>query len=526
MFDLLIKGAEIYDGSGGEAYTADLAISDDKIAGIGIFEETCAKKCIDARGLCLFPGLIDTHTHSDIALLNAPERTEAVLQGVTSEIISACGIGVLPMTSGRNSYLKSVTAITGTMTEEKPFTNLTEYAAAVGKSGTNYGVQVPHSPLRVEAVGFCDVPVGKKEMDRLKGLLKESLEEGACAFSTGLAYYPASFCDTAELVELCKVAAEYDVPFCTHLRSVINRYFDKNTFDATEEALEIAQKSGVHLHFSHRRTVQANVGQVASVLSPIIRGNQAGFQVTADFYPYPVGAGYVAVYLPLSLMNGDLRFTLSHLNTPEKQAAVGKEMEERIPNLADGIFIHAPKHPDYVGHSYAEVIAETGESVGTMLARFLYEEELDGGYRPHITLNEEQIAAMEKDFAEIIKSPYYMVGSDTLPLQMMPHPRSCGTFPKMLRIAREQRIPLSLMANRLCKNPATVFGMKKRGEIKKGYFADITLFDKNTVCERNSFADTTKAPTGIPYVIVGGKLAVEKGKATGALGGGLVKRNQ
>ncbi len=525
MFDLLIRDAQIYDGNGGEPFVADLAISDGKIADIGDFHEASAQKTIDARGLSLFPGFIDTHTHSDIALLNAPERTEALLQGITSEVISACGIGVLPMTEGRDKYLKSVTAITGTMRENRAFQNLTEYAAAIGKSGTNYAVSVPHSPLRVEAVGFCDVPMGKKEMDRMKGLLKESLEEGACSFSTGLAYYPASFCDTEELVELCKVAAEFDVPFCTHLRSVINRYFDKNSFDATGEALEIARKSGVRLHYSHRRTVQANIGQVDSVLSPINEGNTQGMKITADFYPYPVGAGYVAVYLPLPLMNGDLSFTLSHLDSAEKQAAVGKEMEARIPNLSDGIFIHAPKHPDYVGRSYEEIVAETGESVGTMLARFLFEEELDGGYRPHITISPDQEKAMERDFAEIIKNPYYMVGSDTLPLQMMPHPRSCGTFPKMLRIAREQNIPLSLMANRLCKSPATVFGMKHRGEIKKGNFADVTLFDKNLVSEQNSFALTTKAPIGIPYVIVGGELAVEDGKATGALAGGLLKRN-
>ncbi len=525
MFDLLIKGATVYDGNGGAPYSADIAVMGDIIADIGAFEEKDAKRVIDAKGLCLFPGFIDTHTHSDIALLNVPDRKEAVLQGITTEVISACGIGVLPMSKGRDEYLKSVTAITGTMDPNKPFTNLSEYEKAVGKSGTNYAVQVPHSPLRIEAVGTQDVPMGKKEMDRMKALLAESLEAGACAFSTGLAYYPASFCDTKELVELCKVAAEYNVPFCTHLRTVINKYFDKNTFNAVDEALEIARESGVHLHYSHRRTTMGNIGDVEGVLAPILKGNSEGMKVTADFYPYPVGAGYVAVYLPLSVMNGDLSYTLSCLDTEEKRNAIAKEMEARIPNLLDGVFIHAPKHPDYVGHSYEEIIAETGESIGQMLTRFLFEEELDGGYRPNINLTDEQIARMEQDFVEIIKSPYYMVGSDTLPLQMKPHPRSCGTFPKILRIAREHNIPLELMANRLCKNPATVFGMKNRGVIKKGAFADITLFDKNTVGENNTFDEPTLAPNGISYVVVNGEIKVEGGKMTKICSGRLIKRN-
>lgn len=477
MYDILIRGAEVYDGSGGKPYVADVAVRDGRIVCVGNPEPLPAKQAVDGRGKCLLPGFIDAHTHSDVVTINHHSREEALRQGITTEVLGSCGIGVVPMTEGREDYLYSVRAITGTPHGMEGIHSVDSYFKTVGNAATNYALQLAHCPVRIGAVGNRDIPIGKTEMAAMEALAHKAFEEGACGFSTGLAYFPCAFSDTEEVVRLCCVAREHGVPFTIHQRSVVNRHFP-NGIAPLGEAFEIARKSGVHLHLSHYKTRKANAGNVEQVVRPIEEGLQEGLHITADFYPYPAGCGYIAVFLPAWVMEGSTQDVLSRMADPKLRDRILAEMEKDPKKLADGTFSHAPKHPQYLGRSFEEVAASTGERVSELLLRFLLEEELDGGYIPHMDFGEEILARFREDYAQLICKPYYMLGSDTLPLQDRPHMRTFDTFPKMLRIAGQQGVPLETLANRFSAAPAQVFGLENRGKIAPGYQADLLLFNK------------------------------------------------
>ena len=476
MYDILIRGAEIFDGTGGAPFFADVAVAGGRIAAVGSrLPAESAAQVIEADGMCLLPGFIDAHTHSDVMELLHASREEALRQGITTEVVGSCGIGVVPMRQGQDDYIRTVTSIVGDPGPMGSVHSVDDYFRAVGNAGTNYAFQVAHSPIRIAAVGNRDVSVGEAELAAMEAVAHRAFEEGACAFSTGLAYYPASYCDTNEVVRLCRVAKEHGVPFTIHQRSVVNRHFP-NGIDPLGESFEIARQSGVHLHLSHYKTRMATVGRVESVTGPIERALDEGLSVTADFYPYPAGCGYIAVFLPPWVMEGDTDEVLERLADPALRGRILRAMEADPAKLADGIFTHAPRHPEYLDRSFTEVAAETGEKVSELLLRFLLEEELDGGYTPHMDLPPEKAERFEADCAELISKPYYMLGSDTLPAHDRPHPRTFDSFPRMLRIARKNAVPLELLVSRLCAGPAKVFALEGRGLIREGYFADLLLF--------------------------------------------------
>jgi len=477
MYDILIKGAEIYDGTGEAPFIADVAVSGDRIAAVGQLPAESAKQVVNADGMCLLPGFIDSHTHSDAMELLHHSREEAIRQGITTEVVGSCGIGIVPMWKGQDDYISTIISVTGYPGPMGSVNSVDDYFNAVGNAGTNYAFQVAHSPIRIAAVGNRDVNIGEKEMAAMESVAHKAFEDGACAFSTGLAYYPASYCDTEEVVKLCRVSAEHNAPFTIHQRSVINRHFP-NGIDPLGESFEIARKSGVHLHLSHYKTRKATVGQVSAVTGPIEKALAEGMSVTADFYPYPSGCGHINVFLPTWAMEGDSADVLARLADPKLRERIISTLDAD-PRINDGSFTHAPKHPEYLDRTFADVAKETGEKVSEMLVRFLLEEELEGGYAPGLELSEEKAARFEQDCADLISKPYYMLGSDTLPAQGSPHPRTFDAFPKMVRIANKCGVPIQTLANRMCAGPAKVFGLENRGMIKNGCFADILLYRKN-----------------------------------------------
>lgn len=483
MYDILIRGAEIFDGSGGKPFTGDVAVRDGRIVSVGAAEPPAAMQVVDGRGKYLMPGFIDAHTHSDVVTMNHHSREEALKQGITTEILGSCGIGVVPMDAGKEDYLKSVRAIMGSPRSMEGICSVDSYFKTVGNAATNYALQLAHCPVRIGAVGNRDVPIGKPEMAAMEAAAHRAFEEGACGFSTGLAYFPCAYSDTEEVVRLCCVAREHGVPFTIHQRSVVNRHFP-NGIDPLGEAFEIARKSGVHLHLSHYKTRKANVGNVAEVVRPIEEGLSEGLHITADFYPYPAGCGYIAVFLPAWVMDGSTEDALSRMADPKLRDRILADMEKDPKKLADGFFSHAPKHPQYLGHSFEEVAASTGERVSELLLRFLLEEELDGGYIPHMDFGDRILEQFQADYAQLIRKPYYMLGSDTLPMQDRPHPRTFDTFPKMLKVARKHGVEPEVLANRFAAAPAQVFGLEGRGQIAPGFHADLLLFNKEEDADR------------------------------------------
>ncbi len=477
MRPLHLKNARICDGSGRPPVTGEVYAAEGRILAVGpSLPDDSAAEEIDLGGDYLLPGFLDVHTHSEAALVNGSCRREAVLQGVTTEICGNCGIGLAPLSEEKRGYLRLARSVTGTPHADVPTTGIGALLGARREYGTNFAVLAAHSPLRAEAVGFGAEEMTPDGLERMKTLLRAAFLEGACGFSTGLAYYPASFCGTQEIVELCRVAKDFGLPFCIHQRSVANRYFPEGV-RPLEEAFQIAEESGAHLQLSHYKTRAGSLGRTEELLRPIEEGLRRGVSVTADFYPYPVGCGSVAVVLPLWVMDGGFEAALERLRDASLTSRIAADIDAAYPGAAAYVFTHAPAHPGWVDRTFAEVARERGQSVPEMLVRFLAEEELDGGYMP---LEREQVEGdrrFDADFAELLRKEYYMVGSDTLPLHEKPHPRSSGAFRRALEIAREHGIPPETLARRLAGRPAEVFRLKDRGGIAPGRWADLTVLD-------------------------------------------------
>lgn len=522
MLDYLIRGGTVCDGQNEQSYIADVGISGDRIAGIGSFPDAVAKFIIDASGKYVLPGMIDVHSHSDIWLFDNPDREEAITQGITTEIVGPCGIGVFPLTGDGNNYLKTVRAIIGDSI--RSFTSCGEYLSSLPKTSLNVAAHVSHSPLRGEAMGYADVIPTQDNQKKLLYLTRMAFEEGACALSTGLAYFPAAYGSTDEVASLCKVAKEFDAPVCIHQRTALRK--PDPSFSSKEEVLEFARRSGARLQYSHFRTTPSTAGKVEELLEPIYRGLSEGLSITADFYPFPIGAGYTAVILPMWAMENGIKHTLAILSDPKIRPELVKEVLRNNPMLKNGVVIHAPKHPGYIGRTYEDIADERGQDVTNMLLDMLLEEELDVGYQLIRNFRSEDLIHQEKDFVALLEKPFYMLGSDSLPGQMHRHPRSSGAFAKMLRLAFKYDMNMATFAKHVSSNPAGLFGLAKRGSLQKGYYADLIVVDGGNVTESATFENPWGLSKGVEKVFVNGTLTCDNGKLTGSLAGRALYRGK
>jgi len=516
MFSVIIENATIVDGTGNKPYKADIAILNDRISYIGDCNKIEATQRINAESLVVLPGFIDVHTHSDVIYYTQPNRDEAICQGITTEITGSCGIGTFPLSRSYDDYEPTMRGILGHRISRSPYKSTGEYLSSLPKTGLNVAAQLAHSPLRAEAVGYSDVPLVGESLKSAINLMKKSLDEGAVSFSTGLSYYPASFGDTEELVELCKVAKQYDVPICAHLRSVLRKPIPN--YDKRNELLEIGERTGIRIHYSHYRTTPDTVGNLHAHFAPIERGLSEGLSVTADIYPYPIGAGFCPVYLPLWAMDGGYSSIMKRLQDKSMRKQIIEDLSFSFPPIQNGRFLHAPHHPEYLGRTYQEIAKERNQTIAEMLVDLLREEELNLGFS-HGEFTSEQERALEKDFTQILSKPYYMGGSDAIAVHSFPHPRTFGAFSKLVRLCYEHSVPIEIVANRLSNLPAQLFQLKDRGEIAVGKFADLCLFTPGNPTDMATFSDPQKLAIGMEHVIINGDFVLKNGELTGTLAG-------
>jgi N-acyl-D-amino-acid deacylase len=523
--DILIKNGMIVDGTEKERYKGNIAIKDGKIAAILDTEtEVEAREVIDANWQIVAPGFIDTHVHSDLMLLWDRQHASGLCQGVTTEILGQDGLSYAPL-SYENLMMnyKFLAGLNGIPDIPLDWSTVREYRMKFDKTvAINTAYQVPHGALRLETLGMQDLPLVGKNMDKAKALLDEGLKEGAVAFSTGLSYYPCSFSDTEEMVELCKVVADNNSVYVTHIRTV----FRDQPFDAVIESIKIAERSGAKLHFSHYRTSIPKAGKVYEIMKDIDDAYQRGVDVSLELYPYPSGSGYVVIWLPLWSCEGGYDAILERLANPKLRPKLIEGIEQNtIP--VGGYFTHLPKNSQYIGRSFWDVAKERGQSVPDMLCDLLLEENLQVGYHdssPSIFEDLDSWHPFNKDCLELLSRPYYMVGSDGIPLGKNPHPRAFGTFPRLLRFCREYGFSLEKMINRMTKVPAERFGLKDRGVLKADYAGDIVIFDHEKVTDTATYSLSRSAPIGISYVLVNGEVAVREEKVTGVIAGRALER--
>ena len=525
MFDVVIIGGTVVDGTGGPAHRADVGVIGDKVDAIGDLGQAEARRVIDATGMVVSPGFIDTHAHSDGALLMDPQHANGLRQGITTEILGQDGLSYAPLSQANyRVYRRYLAGILGEPPEDLDMSSVAAFRSHYDKKvAINTAYCVAHGAVRLETVGFHDVPLTGDSLKQAKRLITEGIEQGAVGFATGMSYHPNSWSDTEEMVELCKATQASDGVYVTHLRNVnVDRAFGGG---GVPEALEIGRRSGVKVHFSHFRTQPDSPGQVAEIMEPIDKAKAEGVDCTLELYPYASGSSFPISFLPSYAHEGGPDAIMRRLRDPaERKSLIDYLDNDYSRPLDEAVFSYVPSNPSVEGTTLPFVAAQRGVSLGEALVDLISESDGQVGYFGSPPDNVAAWRQVSRDCVELLSRPDYMVGSDSIPLGSSPHPRAYGTFPRFLgRLRRAfDIISLEQMVQRMTDNPARRFGLEHRGRVEKGYFADIVVFDAEHLIDNATYDDPKQFPTGVLYVLVNGSVAVDAERCTGVLAGRAV----
>ena len=525
MFDVIITGGTVVDGSGEPGFRADVGIVGERIQAQGDLSDAVARRVINATGLTVSPGFIDTHAHSDGVLLTDPQHANGLRQGITTEILGQDGLSYAPMSSDNyKMYRRYLSGILGEPPEDLDMSSVAAFRSHYHKKvSINTAYNIAHGAIRLETVGFEDAPLRGDALETALDLVRQGMEDGAVGFATGMSYHPNAWSDTYELIAICRVVAEYGGVYTTHLRDVnTDRGFGGG---GIPEALEIGRRSGVKVHFSHHRTDASTAGQVAERVELIDQAKAQGVDCTLELYPYPTGSSFPLSFLPSDIHRGGVDDIIPRLSVQRIRDRIIDELESNPRRtLNDAVLTYMKNNKDLEGMSIPDIAQQRGKGLGETLLDLLIEEEGQICYRgapPDSVRVWDQIS---RDAMDFLAREDYMVGSDAIPIGSMPHPRAYGCFPRFLGRLRKKHPVISLeqTVQRMTDNAARRFGLTDRGLIKEGYFADIVVFDAEHIIDNATYDDPVQFPTGIPFVLVNGSVAVDSEHCTGVMAGQAV----
>ena len=475
--DFIIRNARLIDGSGGPSYPGDLAVQDDRIIALGDLAHLQAGVEIDAAGCALAPGFIDVHTHDDRALLANPLMQCKISQGVTSVVTGNCGVSLAPLKTSRkppppldligedaSAYFADFSAYLNALDQAPPALNAL--------------CQVGHASLRVEIMDSLDRPATASEIKHMRGRLEQALEDGAIGLSTGLFYPPAQAAPTTEIIELARALHGAGAIHTTHMR-----YETDHITDSLNETFTIGRSADVPVVISHHKCAgQQNHGRSRETL-PIIDAARNQQRVGLDAYPYVAGS---------TVLN------------PQRMMGASKVL-----------ITWSRPHPEMKGRDLAEIAAEWGLSI----------EQAANQLQPAGAI---YFVMSEEDVRRILAYPHTMIGSDGLPHDEHPHPRLWGTFPRVLgHYARDEGLfSLEEAVRKMTGLPAAQFGLQDRGVLRTGAYADLVLFNPDTVIDQSDFDHPTTPAAGIEHVWVNGRLVWRDGAATGERPGRALRLQQ
>ena len=361
-FDLILSGGQLLDGTGTPAVAADLGVIGEKIEAIGDLSRAQARRVIPLQGLTLAPGFIDTHTHSEGALLHDPQHANGLRQGITTEIVGLDGMSWAPLSPPNfRLYARYLGGILGDPPLELDMSSIAAFRAHYHrKAAINVACLVPHGALRLELLGFRDLPLREEALQTAGRMVRQGIEQGAVGFSTGAAYYPGYWADTRELVELCRAVGEAGGVYVNEPRvGTPERAFGGG---GILEGLEIARQSGVPIHFAHLRTTEQTAGQLQELTAPIDRAQAQGVDCTMDIYPYPSGSSIAVSFLPGDMQEGGPDAILERLADPGRRRAIEDHLENRLfAPLEPVTFSYLPRNSHLEGKSLAEAARRRGD---------------------------------------------------------------------------------------------------------------------------------------------------------------------
>lgn len=525
QFDIIIKNGLIIDGTGTAPVKMDIGIKAGKIVAIDKLSQASADETIYANGLVVAPGFIDIHTHTDIELLVNSKAESKIRQGVTTEIGGNCGGSPFPLNEEDvKQYEQNIFKTYGIKTNWREIAGFLK-ALEQNKISINYATFTGHGALRAFAVGRNDVPPTPEQMEIMKAQLAASMKNGSLGLSTGLEYAPGSYASTDELIELCKVVSAHDGVYATHMRNE-----DDAVEEAIEEALKICKQAHVATQISHFKACnKTNWHKVDHMLEMIESAADSGLPVLADRYPYIAYSTGLTVFLPLWSRQGSTDEILARLEDKTLIPKIKEFAESRGQRIGgwDRVVIascFSDNNKKWEGKSIQQASEASNLPTFDFIRTLLIEE------RNRVDIV--GFAMDEGNLKKVLASPLVTIGSDgsaVAPYGALgkgkPHPRFYGTFPRVLgKYAREEKIfDLATAVKKMTSMPAHKLGLKNRGTIQKGCFADITIFDPKTVIDNATFVDPHQYPTGIEYVLVNGKITISKGNHTGQTAGQILR---
>ena len=528
MLDLKIEGAQVVDGTGAAGQRTDVGVRDDVIVAVGDLSRQHAGRSLNASGKVLAPGFIDMHSHSDWALWDNRRAESKIRQGVTTEVVGNCGFSPAPVVS---EFLDDLRGFALYLPQGLDFSwrSFGEYLQALDRGGLalNVAQLVGHGTLRIGAMGFARRPPTAAEVTAMQSLLAEAMDEGAFGMSTGLIYAPGSYSDTAEIVAVASAAARRRGFYASHMRGE-----GATLLPAVKEAITVGREAAMPVQISHLKAAgRPNWGKVADALTLIDAARAEGLDVLADAYPYTASSTSLRTLLPDRVLEGGLDGMLKRLRDPGERARIraditgtgGESMALRV-GWDNIMLVGMRTRRDAEGRRLSELAAaRTSEPVDTLLDLLL-----DENGRGSVILFQMD----EQDLRRALAHPAVMIGSDGSSLAptgaraaTKPHPRSYGTFPRVLgEYAREQRtLTLPQAVHKMTGLPARRLGLTDRGVIRVGARADLVVFDARRVVDVATYDDPHRYPAGIEHVLVNGRFVIKDGEHTGSLPGRVLR---
>ena len=520
-FDIIIKGGVVYDGTGRPPRKVDVGIKGHRIAAIGNLSRATAASVVDASGLAVAPGFINMLSHSESSLIRDPRSLSELKQGVTTQIFGELSMGPL-----NDEMKRRLREQQGDVKYDIEWTTLAEYLKYLEKRGISQNVAsfIGAATIREYVIGLEDKPPTPAQLDEMRELVRREMEAGALGITTALIYPPAFFAKTDELIELCKVAARYQGKYTTHMRSEGNQLIE-----GVQETIRISREAGLPAEIYHLKALgEANWPKMDQVISMIETARRQGVKITANMYTYPAGGTGLDAAMPPWVFDGGREAAYQRLQDPATRKKIADAI--RTPTndwenlyLATGsperillASFRTEKLKPYTGKTLAEVARMRGKDpVETIMDLVLEDRSRIGTI--YFLMSEDNIKKQ-------IKLPWVSFGSDAASiapegvfLRSAAHPRAYGNFARLLgKYVREEKvISLAEAVRRLTSLPATNLGLDHRGLLKVGMFADVVVFDPQTIADRATFENPHQLAVGVRDVFINGAQVLKNGEHTG-----------
>ena len=521
MAELLITNGLIIDGSGSPGFHAAVLVNGNTVTvHRGDVSHLEADQVIDATGYVVCPGFVDLHSHAGLTILGEPHHDPKVRQGVTTELVGIDGISHAPFKT-REELERYIWLDSGLNGYPPLPADWLTVADMLGKYDNTVAINIAYilgnSPVRIWGVGWNDRPATAAEMEDMKSVVREAMEEGAWGLSTGLDYPPGSYADTEELSILSEVSASLGGIYHTHTRASLR---SQGLLAPWEEAVEIGRRSGIPVHLTHYRQSAQGVGSHLDYLGLVENARDEGLDVTFDCYTYPYSGTTVTIGLPHWAKDGGPERLMAALQDADDRARMKREVTpDRLYNNWLTNFTR-PENAKYDGRLITDIAEMRGQDPADALFDLLVEENLG--------ISTVGLGTNPQTLPDFVSHPMGMIASDAILFGEYPNPRTYGCFPIVLAefVRAEKHLRLPEAIRKMTSFPAQRLGLPDRGLLRDGFKADIVLFNPDTVKTYATKDDPKHYPVGIDYVIVNGQVVIDNGENTGALPGRAIRRGR